>query len=111
MIVTKKSLPRRTVLRGLGSALALPYLDAMTPACARAAASPLRLGVVFVPMGMHMAEWTPVKEGALELTPILRSLAPFQDLFSSRKSSWEGKNQTSAASARTTSRVVMVMTL
>lgn len=79
MIVTKKSLPRRTVLRGLGSALALPYLDAMTPACAGAAASPLRLGVVFVPMGMHMAEWTPVKEGALELTPILRSLAPFQD--------------------------------
>jgi len=83
MIITKKYLPRRTVLRGLGVTLALPFLDSMIPALATnsqlKAHSVRRLGVVYVPMGMNMAQWTPVKEGALELSPILQPLASFKD--------------------------------
>src|SRR5712691_5556835 len=83
MIITKKYLPRRTVLRGLGATIALPLLDGMVPAFAalrNSAARPVRrLSVVYVPMGMNMAKWTPAVEGALELSPILQSLAPFQD--------------------------------
>jgi len=58
MIVTKMSLPRRTFLRGVGAALALPLLDAMVPALtasAKSAANPVRrLGVIYVPNGMAM---------------------------------------------------------
>ena len=58
MIVTKRSLPRRTFLRGAGAALALPLLDAMVPALtasAKTAANPVRrLGVIYVPNGMAM---------------------------------------------------------
>ena len=58
MIVTKMSLPRRTFLRGVGAALALPLLDAMVPALtasAKTAANPVRrLGVIYVPNGMAM---------------------------------------------------------
>ncbi len=84
MIISKKSLPRRTVLRGLGTTLALPLLDAMIPASvafAKTAASPVqRLGVVYVPNGMAMEYWTPTDAGtAFELTPILQPLAPFRD--------------------------------
>ena len=53
MIVTQKSIPRRTLLRGLGASLALPFLDGMVPAFAalrNSAAQPVRrLGVVYVP--------------------------------------------------------------
>jgi hypothetical protein len=80
MIVTRKSLSRRTVLRGLGTAVALPYLDAMTPAfAARAGDVPLRLSIIFAPMGMSMTEWTPPAEGPLQLSPILQPLAAFTD--------------------------------
>ena len=82
MICTRKYVPRRTVLRGLGSVLALPWLDAMVPALApRAlAATPIRrFGAVFVPMGMNMAQWTPSTDGSLELSPILQTLSPFRD--------------------------------
>ncbi len=85
MIVTKKSLPRRTFLRGTGVALALPLLDAMSPALtatAKTAANPVRrLGVVYVPNGMAMDSWTPTAPGtSLEvLPPILQSLTPFRD--------------------------------
>ena len=80
MIITKKALSRRTVLRGLGTTLALPFLDAMVPAFeARAAASPVRLGVIFAPMGMSMSQWTPATEGALALSPILEPLEMFRD--------------------------------
>ena len=73
------SLPRRTVLRGLGAALALPLLDSMVPAFATpraAAATPVnRLGIVYVPNGMWMRQWTPATpDAALELTPILEPL-------------------------------------
>ena len=83
MMITKKAIPRRTVLRGIGASLALPLLDGMVPAFAglrSAVAKPVRLGVVYVPNGMAMEYWTPTAEGtAFELTPILQPLAPFRD--------------------------------
>ncbi len=84
MLITKMSLPRRTVLRGMGVTLALPLLDAMIPALsatAKTAANPVRrLGVIYVPNGMAMEYWTPATEGtAFELTPILRPLASFRN--------------------------------
>ena len=61
MIITGKAIPRRMVLRGLGASLALPLLDGMVPAFAstRGAAPIKRLGVVYVPNGMMMPDWTP----------------------------------------------------
>ena len=61
MTITGKYLPRRTFLRGLGTTLALPLLDSMIPAMARAAAktSPVRLGFVYHPTGMIMDRYTP----------------------------------------------------
>ena len=84
MIVTKKALPRRTLLRGMGASLALPLLDAMVPAMTALAATPAnpvrRLGFVYIPMGSHITEWTPPGSGKLaELSPSLRSLAPVVD--------------------------------
>jgi hypothetical protein len=83
MIITKKSLPRRTLLRGLGATIALPFLDGMVPAltrCVNAAAPVHRLSIVYVPNGIVMSDWTPSAEGSgFELTPILRPLAPFRD--------------------------------
>ena len=84
MIVTKKALPRRTFLRGIGASVALPLLDAMVPAVtalARSVAVPVRrLGFVYMPMGCDLARWTPPEHGRLgELSPTLRSLAPVVD--------------------------------
>ncbi len=84
MIITKKAIPRRTVLRGVGATLALPLLDSMIPAfagAAHAAATPVRrFGVVYVPNGMVMKSFTPEAEGAaFELTPILKPLEPFRN--------------------------------
>ena len=84
MILTKKAIPRRTVLRGLGATLALPLLDSMVPALTaqrRTAAAPTRrLSIVYVPNGMEMNRWTPVNEGpSLELSPILQPLEPFRE--------------------------------
>ena len=83
MIVTKKALPRRTFLRGLGTMLALPLLDAMVPSMTALAGTPAdparlrRLGFVFMPMGCDIARWTPPGATTLdELSPILSSLAP-----------------------------------
>ena len=67
MIVVKKSLSRRTVLRGMGVTLALPLLDAMVPALSaltKTAASPVhRFSAVYVPNGITMEAWTPAAEG------------------------------------------------
>ena len=84
MIATKKAMPRRAVLRGIGAAIALPLLDGMVPAFAAirntAAAPTKRLGVVYVPMGAIMDQLTPATEGAgFALTPILQPLARVQD--------------------------------
>ena len=84
MFISKMSLPRRTFLRGMGAAAALPLLDAMVPALsalAQTAANPVRrLGFVYIPMGMNAAAWTPKGEGRIpELSPTLASLMPFLD--------------------------------
>ena len=79
MIVMKKALGRRTVLKGLGAAISLPLLDAMTPAFAQSAVAggaPVRLAWFYVPNGIDMRHWTPAAEGALgELPGILQPLA------------------------------------
>ena len=77
MMITRKTMGRRTVLRGMGTTMALPFLDAMIPNAARAAeealASHKRLQVIYTPNGMMMQNWTPASTAAnFEL-----SLAPF----------------------------------
>jgi hypothetical protein len=62
MIVMRKHLHRRTFLKGMGAVVALPMLDAMTPAFAapaRLAKAPTRLAFTYVPNGIVMADWTP----------------------------------------------------
>ena len=96
MTISRKSLPRRTVLRGLGVTLSLPFLDAMSPALtalAKTAAKPIhRFQAIYVPNGMAMQYWTPEKEGRdFELTPILAPFAPFRDqllVVSGLRASW-----------------------
>lgn len=83
MIITKKALPRRTFLRGMGAAVALPLLDAMVPsmtALARTPAEPVRrLGFVYMPMGCDLPRWTPAGTALNALSPTLQSLRPFVD--------------------------------
>ena len=82
MFLTKKSIPRRTILRGMGAAVALPLLDAMTPAASADAASanPRRVGVIYIPHGADMGSWTPqVGGGKLTLSPTLQPLAPYKN--------------------------------
>ena len=85
MIVTGKHVSRRTLLRGVGAAIALPALDAMMPALARAGSaaskiSPTRLVFVYVPNGIDMRNWTPAAEGrAFSLPKILSPLEAVQD--------------------------------
>ena len=84
MIVTKKALPRRTILRGIGATVALPLLDSMVPACTALAKSPARptkrFGVVYVPNGIVMNRWTPTSEGSgFEFTPTLKPLESFRE--------------------------------
>lgn len=84
MTTGAKSLDRRTVLRGLGTAIALPVLDAMLPtrllsAAAVATPNPVRMAFLYVPNGMHMPDWTPSREGAnYDLPRTLEQLAPYQ---------------------------------
>ncbi len=84
MMIFKKAIPRRTFLRGVGATLALPLLDSMIPAFAAASdlssKGPVRLSIVYAPIGAVMDKWTPAAEGAgYEMTPILAPLAPFRD--------------------------------
>src|SRR6185503_6632429 len=82
-------LPRRTFLRGVGTTLALPLLDAMAPALSALADTPAnparRLGFVYMPNGVAKNSsgidyWTPRGEGkGFELSQILMPLAPFRD--------------------------------
>lgn len=83
MFVTKKHLPRRTFLKGMGVTMALPLLDAMIPArtaLAQTAANPmLRAAFLYIPHGAVMSQWTPEKTGTdFEFTPILKALEPFR---------------------------------
>ncbi len=82
--ITRKSLPRRTFLRGVGASFALPLLDAMIPAATAAIKTPAdgvrRLGYIFMPMGCDESRWTPGSEDTLDkLSPILDSLKPVKD--------------------------------
>ncbi|MFK8112621.1 MAG: DUF1552 domain-containing protein [Rubripirellula sp.] len=85
MIITKKAIPRRTLLRGVGTALALPLLDAMIPsmtASAETVADPTnlrRLGYLYMPMGYNPAAWTPKGDRLDELPSSLESLAGVKD--------------------------------
>ena len=81
--ITKKFMPRRTFLRGMGATMALPLLEAMVPAAtplAKTAAQPVRrLGFVFMPMGCDITRWTPTGDKLDQLSPILSSLAPVRE--------------------------------
>lgn len=81
-MITRKALGRRTFLRGVGAAIALPALDAMSPAFASSTLpgkTPVRMAFVYVPNGMDMRHWSPSYEGALgELPRILKPLEPFK---------------------------------
>ena len=85
MIITKKALHRRTFLRGVGTTLALPLLDAMIPSLTAQSATPAnpvrRLGFVYIPMGTIISQWTPASQAGVlgELSPTLRSLTPYKD--------------------------------
>jgi hypothetical protein len=106
MIITKKALPRRTFLRGMGAAVALPLLDAMVPsmtALATTAAGPVRrLGFVYMPMGCDLPRWTPPGSALTELSPSLQSLRPFVDQLTvisnlELKNAYPGTHSTSNA--------------
>lgn len=87
MIVTRRHLSRRTLLKGMGAVIALPALDAMTPAFAAtrastssAGAAPLRLAFTYVPNGITMADWTPSAAGSqFEFPRILKPLEGLRD--------------------------------
>jgi len=82
MVITRKYIPRRTFLRGAGAVLALPVLDAMTPALAVEAKRPTRMAFMQVPNGiMNLKnEWSPKAEGPLgDMTRILEPLADFRE--------------------------------
>jgi hypothetical protein len=108
MIIRKKALPRRTFLRGVGTTLALPLLDAMVPAMTALAATPAkpvrRLGYVYIPMGSNISQWTPPGADTLaELSPVLSSLAPVKDHLTvitnlEIKNAYPGTHATSNAS-------------
>src|ERR1700730_12823995 len=96
MAFLTKSLPRRTVLRGFGATMALPFLEAMLPPfslCAKTVAKPVhRFQTFYVPNGMAMEYWSPKGEGSdFELSPILEPLAPFRSqilVLSGIKANW-----------------------
>src|SRR5450432_3360094 len=96
MAFLTKSLPRRTVLRGIGSAMSLPFLEAMLPPFSLRAESVLkpvhRFQTFYVPNGMAMEYWSPKGEGAaFELSPILEPLAAYRNqmlVLSGIKANW-----------------------
>ena len=80
MILTRKAIPRRTLLRGMGAAVALPFLDSMVPSLARGETkAPVRMAFAYVPNGIDMRNWTLNYEGPLDtLSPTLQPLAPYK---------------------------------
>src|ERR1041385_1317838 len=110
MPLSRKSLPRRTFLKGGGAPLALPLPDAMVPAATALAATPAapvrRLGFVFMPMGCDITRWTPStpagEDKLADLSPILSSLAPVKENVSvlsnmELKNAYPGTHATSNA--------------
>ena len=97
MFITKKHLSRRTFLRGaLGTAVALPMLDAMVPALrgqsGGGAASPLRFAAIYMPNGVYPQLWHPETTGSdFEFNRIMKPLEPFRDhlvTISGMKAPW-----------------------
>jgi Protein of unknown function (DUF1552) len=83
MMFTRKTMPRRTLLRGMGASIALPLMDAMiTSAKAEEMAVRRRLQVIYTPNGMMMENWTPIGTGKdYALSPILKPLEPYREKF------------------------------
>jgi hypothetical protein len=80
MFIKKTALDRRLFLRGVGAALALPFLDAMTPAFASASKATPRMAFLYVPNGANMAAWTPTGAGkGFTFSPTLKALEPFRE--------------------------------
>ena len=80
--MTGKSISRRAVLRGFGTALALPALEGFLPLrpAERTEGHPTRLAYVYVPNGVHLEDWWPQQEGVLDSLPqILEPLEPFKE--------------------------------
>jgi len=80
MVITKLALPRRTFLRGVGVALAVPFLDAMVPAMSARVKGVPRFAAIYVGNGANMFDWTPPTEGVgFKFSPILKPLGPYRD--------------------------------
>src|ERR1700689_2205486 len=80
MVITKIALPRRTFVRGMGAAVALPFLDAMVPAMRAQSKSVPRFTAIYFGNGANMFEWTPAAEGAgFEFSPTLKPLEAFRN--------------------------------
>jgi len=104
MFITRKSLSRRTLLRGAGTALALPLLDSMIPAGTALAQTPAaprsRFASIYIPHGATMDKWTPATEGkGFEFSEILKPLEPFRhrvnvisDLAHAPVAPWAGED-------------------
>ena len=79
-MITGRALPRRTFLRGMGTAVALPFLDAMTPAFAAPSSPITRVAFVYTANGVIMRDWTPEQEGAgFAFSRTLQPVEPFRD--------------------------------
>jgi hypothetical protein len=80
MLITKRALPRRTFIRGLGASVALPFLDAMVPAMSAKTPAAPRFAAVYVGNGVNLEDWTPATEGAgFAFSPILKPLEAFRE--------------------------------
>jgi hypothetical protein len=105
MLISRKSIARRTFLRGAGATIALPFLDAMTPAFAtpeQRAEVARRFSIIYSPNGMNMKDWTPTATGKdYTLSPTLEPLAPYRDrmlvlsgLNNNEGDAWPGEGET-----------------
>ena len=80
MVITKLALPRRTFIRGMGAAVALPFLDAMVPAMRAQAKGVPRFAAIYCGNGAHMADWIPATTGVgFEMSPILKPIEAFRN--------------------------------
>src|SRR6266496_979329 len=80
MMITKRALPRRTFIRGMGATLALPFLDAMAPAMSPLSKAAPRFAAIYCGNGANMNDWTPASEGAgFAFSPTLKPIEAFRD--------------------------------
>src|SRR5688500_17374979 len=80
MVITKLALPRRTFIRGIGAAVALPFLDAMVPAMKAQTKAVPRFTAIYCGNGAHMLDWTPTTEGVgFAISPSLKPIEAYRD--------------------------------